>query len=722
MGYLLFVFYGFRNALLACLLIMLGYSQTVVAVSDTIRFAAIGDYGAAGPDEQKVAELIATWEVDFIITLGDNNYEDGAAETMDDNVGQYYQEYIGGYTGEYGSGSETNRFFPSLGNHDWRTKDPENPASNLPQVYLDYFPSLPGNGRYYRFTQGAVEFFAIDSDVNEPDGNTFDSVQGEWLKAALADSTADWKIVYMHHSPYSSENSSSLNGSQPDLQWPYEEWGADAVIASHDHVYERLFVGEIPYFVNGVGGRSVRTFGKPIPQSRFQYNADYGAMLITADSESILYEFYSVAEGGILIDSYRQLKRTTVISSGSVWFYLDNGTDQGTAWKESGFDDSNWSSGAAQLGYGDGDEATIVSFGDNASNKPITTYFRHSFNVSNSADVTALSLNLLRDDGAIVYLNGTEIVRSNLPADTITYTTQALTGIAPADESVYSSYDLAPDLLQDGVNVVAVEVHQNSPDSSDLSFDLSLSSTGISSSVDTTAPSIPESFAGTAESGSQIDLSWQASTDNGAGVAGYRLFRDGVEIGTSSTINYTDTGLTAETAYSYTVAAYDAADPANESAQSEAVSVTTLSSTSNPDTTAPSIPESLAGIADSGSQIDLSWQASTDSGAGGVAGYRLFRDGVEIGTSSTTNYSDTGLTAGTTYSYSIAAYDAADPTNESAQSAAVIVKTLSSLTNDSDGGGADSDGGGALSIFVLIAGLWVALLLRKRYQRVSAKS
>ncbi|NOY73774.1 MAG: hypothetical protein GXP14_15645, partial [Gammaproteobacteria bacterium] len=212
---LLFIFCRFRNALLVCLLIMLGFSQAVVAASDAIRFAAIGDYGAAGPDEQAVAELIATWGVDFIITLGDNNYEDGAAETMDDNVGQYYQEYIGGYTGEHGSGSVTNRFFPSLGNHDWRTKDPADPSSVLPQVHLDYFPLLPGNGRYYRFTQGAVEFFAIDSDVNEPDGNTFDSVQGEWLKAALADSTADWKIVYMHHSPYSSENSSSLNGSQP---------------------------------------------------------------------------------------------------------------------------------------------------------------------------------------------------------------------------------------------------------------------------------------------------------------------------------------------------------------------------------------------------------------------------------------------------------------------------------------------------------------------------
>ncbi|NOY71325.1 MAG: hypothetical protein GXP14_02945, partial [Gammaproteobacteria bacterium] len=164
----------------------------------------------------------------------------------------------------------------------------------------------------------------------------------------------------------------------------------------------------------------------------------------------------------------------TLIDTGSAWRYLDTGTDQGTAWKESGFNDSSWNSGAAQLGYGDGDEATVVSFGGNASNKRITTYFRRSFNVSNSANVTALSLALLRDDGAIVYVNGTEVARSNLPGGAVGYTTRALTGIGGAAESVYNNYTIAPGLLQDGTNVVAVEIHQVSPSSSDLSFDLLL--------------------------------------------------------------------------------------------------------------------------------------------------------------------------------------------------------------------------------------------------------
>ncbi len=85
------------------------------------------------------------------MTTGDNNYPDGAAATIDENIGQYYADFIYPYTGSYGTGAASNRFFPSLGNHDWYT------TGAMP--YLDYF-ALPGNERYYRFTRGPVEFFA----------------------------------------------------------------------------------------------------------------------------------------------------------------------------------------------------------------------------------------------------------------------------------------------------------------------------------------------------------------------------------------------------------------------------------------------------------------------------------------------------------------------------------------------------------------------------------
>src|SRR4051812_32001775 len=100
------------------------------------HFAVIGDFGADGTPEADVAALVKGWNPDVIITLGDNNYPDGGADTIDPNIGKYYHDYIGNYGGAYGAGSAVNRFFPSLGNHDWRTVSGSPP---LPTPYLDYF-------------------------------------------------------------------------------------------------------------------------------------------------------------------------------------------------------------------------------------------------------------------------------------------------------------------------------------------------------------------------------------------------------------------------------------------------------------------------------------------------------------------------------------------------------------------------------------------------------
>jgi hypothetical protein len=164
-----------------------------------------------------------------------------------------------------------------------------------------------------------------------------------------------------------------------------------------------------------------------------------------------------------------------LVPAGSVWRYLDNGSDPGTAWHTSGFDDSSWAAGPAQLGYGDGDEATIVSYGPAPSSKHITTYFRHSFAVASPAQYASLKLNLLRDDGAVVYLNGTEVARSNMPAGTITSTTLAPAALGVPDETTTVAFALDPAALVAGANLLAVEIHQQSPTSSDISFELELS-------------------------------------------------------------------------------------------------------------------------------------------------------------------------------------------------------------------------------------------------------
>src|SRR5438874_6051403 len=228
-------------ALLAAAFVVFFAHAPAHTQSNQTRFAVGGDSGGAGQPEQDVANLINGWQPDFVIATGDNNYPAGEAATIDANVGQFYHQYIFPYAGAYGAGANFNRFFPVLGNHDWGNSFP-NPTGLQP--YLDYF-TLPGNERYYEFVWGPVHFFAVDSDPNEQDGTTSTSTQANWLRARLAASNARWKLVYFHHPAYSS----GPHGPDAAMQWPFRAWGASAVLSGHDHVYERLNVGGLPYFV-----------------------------------------------------------------------------------------------------------------------------------------------------------------------------------------------------------------------------------------------------------------------------------------------------------------------------------------------------------------------------------------------------------------------------------------------------------------------------------------
>jgi hypothetical protein len=233
---------------------------------------------------------VKSWDPEFIITLGDNNYDLGDSTTIDQNIGQYYHSYIYKYRGRYGPSASTNRFFPSLGNHDYYTRNGE--------AYRDYF-TLPGNGRYYEFVRGDVHLFAVNSDPAEPDGIIVNSLQAQWLRERLAASKARWKVVYFHHAPYSS----GAHGNTRNLQWPFREWGASLVLAGHDHHYERLMIDELPYIVNGLGGRSLyRVSPTRLPESQAIFNADYGAMLLQANVDSLTLQFYT--RRGVLRDTY----------------------------------------------------------------------------------------------------------------------------------------------------------------------------------------------------------------------------------------------------------------------------------------------------------------------------------------------------------------------------------------------------------------------------------
>ena len=175
--------------------------------------------------------------------------------------------------------------------------------------------------------------------------------------------------------------------------------------------------------------------------------------------------------------------QSPLINMGSTWNYSDTGTDLGTSWYSVGYDDSSWKNGQAELGYGDGDETTILGYGTNKNNKYPTYYFRKVFELTSKEGIQDLTMRVKYDDGAVVYLNGVEIKRLNMPVGTIGYSTYA----ASTNEAPTNEFSVDPDLLVNGQNEIAVEIHQGNATSSDVSFDLDLSAvmSGTSSYIST---------------------------------------------------------------------------------------------------------------------------------------------------------------------------------------------------------------------------------------------
>lgn len=248
--------------------------------------------------------------------------------------------------------------------------------------------------------------------------------------------------------------------------------------------------------------------------------------------------------------SFGALAQTTMIPQGATWKYLDDGSDQGGAWRSAGYDDSAWSSGPAELGYGDGDEATIVSYGPDPNNKYRTTYFRHAFNIADAGAFSRFDLRIRRDDGAIVYLNGTEVYRTNMPGGAVTYTTAASSAIGGSDEDIFQETTVMPGLFNTGANLIAVEIHQANGTSSDISFELEL--TGSDSGVAVSrGPYLQRG------SHDQVVVRWSTDVPTDSWVR-YGTVQGSLNLSASQSAQTTEhelelTGLTADTKYFYSV-------------------------------------------------------------------------------------------------------------------------------------------------------------------------
>jgi len=166
-----------------------------------------------------------------------------------------------------------------------------------------------------------------------------------------------------------------------------------------------------------------------------------------------------------------------LIEVSSNWKFCDRGEELPSAWKTIDYDEANWQEGKGQFGYGDEDENTVISFGDDEENKHPTTYFRKLFNIEDPSQFNQLYVQVLRDDGAVGYLNGVEIFRTNMPEGEIKFGTFAKDAASGGEEDIFNLYEVDPSLLRKGKNVLAVEIHQAYASSSDISFDLQLANT-----------------------------------------------------------------------------------------------------------------------------------------------------------------------------------------------------------------------------------------------------
>src|SRR6187549_127862 len=185
-----------------------------------------------------------------------------------------------------------------------------------------------------------------------------------------------------------------------------------------------------------------------------------------------------------LLFSFLLDAQTTLVSYNSSWKYLANGSNQGTGWRTTSFNDASWATGTAAFGYGTSGTTTTVSYGSNNKKKYITTYFRKTISIADASLYSSFTLNLKRDDGAVVYINGTERYRSNMPTGTISYTTKASSEATDNGTAVQTTIFSAGSLVT-GTNVIAVEIHQFANGGPDLFFDLQLNATG-----DATPPTV----------------------------------------------------------------------------------------------------------------------------------------------------------------------------------------------------------------------------------------
>lgn len=340
-----------------------------------------------------------------------------------------------------------------------------------------------------------------------------------------------------------------------------------------------------------------------------------------------------------------EVARDVLLARAAQWRFYSRGLDPGASWIDPDFNDSGWVPNVGEFGYGDGDEDTYIS------PLGVVHYFRTTFEIANVSYVTTPNLRLLLDDGAVVYLNGSELTRVGMPTGPVTNTTTALNSIGGTAEMTYATIPIDRSRLRSGSNTLAISVHNQSATSSDVSMDAFISYT---STAPPAPPAAPADVAAENSSGSVL-VTWSPVP----GATSYKVWRDGVQVGTSATTSYLDSAVAFSTTYTYTVVAVGAG---GDSTPSSAATVTTPDPPSEP----PAAPTGLTATPN-GQSVSLSWIASA-----GATGYQVWRDGVLLAPAPATTYTDLTVAGGATYVYTVKAVNQAGSSPDSEPASATV--------------------------------------------------
>jgi chitodextrinase len=518
----------------------------------------------------------------------------------------YYSGSIADFYNWYGTGGTYfNKFYsitdPTIGNHEYT-----NSVNGV--GYFDYWNNIPN---YYSYNAGGWHFVSLNSNGSKVGGLGTTSPEYTWLAQDLAANANMCTVAYYHHPLFNIGPEGPATGMS-NIWALMAKDGVSIVLNGHDHDYQRW----VP--LDGSGNPSPNGITEIIAGT-----AGHGIQAISnSDSRVAFSEDISPQAYGML--------KLALSSNGASFSYINT---SGTV-LDSGVIPCNKSGAGADT------QAPSVPTG-------LTTTAASSTQVNLAWQASTDNVGVT---GYTIYRNGAVL-------KTVSGTTLTYSDVTVSPSTTYS-------YTVDAFDMAGNHSAQSAP-----------ASVTTPGSADTQAPSVPTGLTATAASSTQVNLAWQASTDN-VGVTGYTIYRNSAVLKTVSgtTLTLSDATASPATTYNYTVDAFDAAG--NHSAQSAPASVTTPGST---DTQAPSVPTGLTATAASATQVNLAWQASTDNV--GVSGYTIYRNGTVLNTisGSTLTYSDASASPSTTYSYTVDAFDAAG--NHSTQSSLASVTTAALPTS-----------------------------------------